>query len=124
MARIRSIKPEFPQLSRDARGHFKKATIPAAIRRQIAERHGCKLGETVSAQCHYCRFIGSIQWFAGSGRKNSRGWVAFGELEMDHIQAEISGGTTSSENIVLACRACNRSKGAKDVRVWNGGSHA
>jgi 5-methylcytosine-specific restriction endonuclease McrA len=34
---------------------------------------------------------------------------------MDHVIAEISGGETSSSNIVLACVPCNRGKGQKSI---------
>jgi 5-methylcytosine-specific restriction endonuclease McrA len=37
---------------------------------------------------------------------------------MDHVTAEINGGATSAENIVLACLPCNRSKSIKAVSAW------
>src|SRR6516164_59454 len=99
-------------MARDSRGHFVKKAIPAEVRREIALRHGCSLGETVGASCAYCGAHGSITWFKQS---RGKGWVAFQGLEMDHVIAEISGGETSSSNIVLACVPCNRGKGQKSI---------
>jgi 5-methylcytosine-specific restriction endonuclease McrA len=108
MARIRSIKPA-----------FKKAAIPAAVRRAVAARYGCSPGETVNVTCAYCDFKSDIHWFVGvTGRSNSLGWPSFGHFEMDHIVSEYRGGTTTAENIVLACRGCNRSKGPKHAADW------
>lgn len=116
MARIRSIKP------RNARGHFIKKTIPAAVRREIAVRHGCAPGSSASAKCAYCNFVGQVHWIVQPTDRGP-GWVSFVNLEMDHVIAEIEGGTSSAENIVLACLPCNRSKSIKAVSAWRN-SHA
>ena len=97
MARIRTIK--------------RKSTIPSSVRREIALRHGCKPGESVDVKCAYCDFVGGIYWYAV--RRQKLGWVAFSGLEMDHITPEAEGGKTTTENLVLCCRRCNRSKGSK-----------
>lgn len=129
MARIRTIKPEFPQsesmgnVSRDARGHFVKKAIPAQVRRSIAKRYGCPPGGEVEAKCAYCSFVGSIRWFVQPTDRGS-GWVAFSGLELDHVEAELHGGPSSQDNLTLACRGCNRSKGSKGVAEWMGGAHA
>ena len=62
--------------------------VPAPLRRQVIERVGdC---------CEYCRFPQSVTLLA---------------FEMEHIIAEKHGGTTSLENLALACPYCNRAKG-------------
>jgi 5-methylcytosine-specific restriction endonuclease McrA len=111
VARIRSIKP------RDTRGHFIKKAIPAAVRRELAARHGCVPGASVQVKCAYCSFIGGVHWTVQPTDRGP-GWVAFTGLEMDHVTAEINGGDTSAENIVLACQPCNRSKSIKAVSAW------
>jgi len=39
-------------------------------------------------------------------------------LEIDHIVPLSKGGSTSKNNIVMACQRCNRTKNAKDVFKW------
>lgn len=96
MARIRSIKPQ----------RFKKKAIPAASRRGLALANGAKPLETTDAACHYCGAPGRIHWI-------TRSWVWFENLEMDHVKPESLGGNSLPKNLVLACRRCNRSKGAR-----------
>jgi hypothetical protein len=50
-----------------------------------------------------CEFCGSTQ-----------------ELSFDHIIPHIRGGPDSAENLVLACRTCNSSKGKKGLYEWLG----
>ena len=64
-------------------------TIPAALRRLIIER--------AEEKCEYCL---SPQLFSSYS------------YEIDHIIAEKHGGSTSSENLALACFPCNRHKGS------------
>lgn len=88
----------------------RKLAIPLEVRRGIAEKYGCLPGGTAEAECYYCQAPGHIFWPAlSSGRPGS--WVTFPGLELDHLEAEAIGGETSSGNMVLACRRCNRSKG-------------
>ena len=86
--------------------YFKKATIPGFVRVHLAKQYGCILGERCPAWCVYCGASGEVIWWSGQ-------WVTFDQLEMDHIFPEFLGGAMSVENIVLACRKCNRSKGHK-----------
>ena len=68
-------------------------------------------GEGKYAICSYCgkrgRFIaGKKAW-----------WVieeGIAPFEVDHIIPVSRGGTNDYENLTLACRWCNRSKGAKN----------
>jgi len=88
---------------------FKKKTVPLAVRRDVARRYGAshEQGGGV-APCHYCAAVGRIYW-------SVRYWVTF-DHEMEHVIPEFLGGATTAENIVLACRPCNRRKGAR----WTG----
>lgn len=39
-------------------------------------------------------------------------------FEVDHVMPVALGGPDSADNLVVACRACNRSKGAKTLSEW------
>ncbi|MEN9221777.1 MAG: HNH endonuclease signature motif containing protein [Thermostichus sp. BF3_bins_97] len=62
--------------------------VPALLRKQVMERAG--------ERCEYCHFPQRLAFLA---------------FEMEHIIAEKHGGTTSLENLALACPYCNRAKG-------------
>jgi 5-methylcytosine-specific restriction endonuclease McrA len=102
-------------MKRDFRGHAVKAAIPHDIRRAVARRHGAEPGTTTTARCRYCGADGVITWFVGD---RGEGWVHFADLELEHITPEHIGGATSADNIDLACRSCNRSKGHKTEQQW------
>lgn len=85
---------------------FHKRAIPLASRRALAKAHGCQPLTAIDAKCHYCGAPGRIHWITPS-------WVWFEALEMDHVHPESLGGTSEPQNLVLACRRCNRSKGAR-----------
>lgn len=88
---------------------YKKAAIPEKVRRAVALREGAVPGETTPAKCHYCEAPGKIVWARlASGRAGS--WVQFTDLELDHVHPEFHGGPATEDNIVLACRSCNRRK--------------
>ncbi len=40
------------------------------------------------------------------------------KLSIDHIFPQKLGGQDDAENLILACRACNSSKGKKDLMEW------
>jgi hypothetical protein len=62
--------------------------IPAALRRRVHERaRGC---------CEYCGIPET---------------ACFVPHEVDHVVAEQHGGTTSFDNLALACFVCNKRKG-------------
>ena len=92
---------------------YRKKAIPNKSRREIAMRYGCRPGQgSAVADCHYCGKQSQIHWpLLYSGKPSS--WVTFTDLEIDHYQPELHGGKASSDNLVLACRRCNRTKGAK-----------
>ncbi|MEM7209591.1 MAG: HNH endonuclease signature motif containing protein [Pseudomonadota bacterium] len=102
-----------PGKSKIFREGSRKLAIPNSVRREVAEKYGCKPGERTDAACYYCGSEGRISWHRlHSGRPS--GWVTFPGLELDHLEAEFKGGENACENIVLACQHCNRSKGTKD----------
>jgi 5-methylcytosine-specific restriction endonuclease McrA len=90
---------------------YKKRAIPNAVRREVATRYGCPPGERIYVGCHYCGQPDYIHWWRNPNGKPS-GWVSFGH-ELDHVIPEVAGGPTTADNLVLACRPCNRRKGAK-----------
>jgi 5-methylcytosine-specific restriction endonuclease McrA len=83
---------------------YKKRAIPSAVRREVARRYGVRGGRG-QAPCHYCGHLGGIYWMTSA-------WVVF-DHELDHVIPERRGGPTAAANIVLACRPCNRRKGAQ-----------
>jgi hypothetical protein len=89
---------------------YKKKAIPNAVRRAVALKYGCPPGGTVSAPCQYCLAPGAIHWHRKLDGSPSY-WVSF-DHELDHVHPELLGGSGTAENIVLACRPCNRRKGA------------
>lgn len=102
-----------PGKSRISREDSRKVAIPLEVRRKVASKYKCAPGETVDAQCFYCGAPGQVHWHKlFSGRPSN--WVTFPGLELDHVHAEGEGGKATIENIVLACRGCNRSKRDRD----------
>lgn len=102
-----------PGRSRIAREGSRKLAIPLPVRRKVAAKYSCPPGGSVDAECFYCGAPGQVHWHRLSSGRPS-GWVTFPGLELDHVHAEANGGLASAENIVLACRGCNRSKGQAD----------
>lgn len=97
---------------------YRKAAIPAAVRRDLASRYGCPPGETVTVGCHYCGGLAHITWWRlSSGLPGS--WVHFGH-EIDHLDPESLGGPTTVDNLVLACQPCNRQKATKPHASFKG----
>ena len=94
-----------------------KRPISEALRRAVAQRYGCEPGAYLKVRCAYCEHVGGIQWFMPQHRPG-KGRVALESLEFDHSLAEACGGKSIAGNIVLACRPCNRSKGAKPLTEW------
>jgi len=93
-----------------------KREIPADVRRQLATRYGCQVGKHVVVKCAYFDSTGVIYWIVR--RKQTLGWVSISGLEIDHIVPESKGGETKPDNLHLACRYCNRAKGAKTIDEW------
>jgi len=62
--------------------------IPTALRQIVRERAG--------GRCEYCLYPQDMSFLA---------------FEVEHIIAEKHGGTTTADNLALACPYCNRFKG-------------
>lgn len=93
----------------------KKRAIRESQRRELAIKSGGVPGETTVSPCHYCGAPGFITWHRlFSGRPSA--WVSFSH-EIDHVIPESRGGSGDVDNLVLACRTCNRKKGARDALV-------
>jgi hypothetical protein len=104
---------DHPGKSKLYREGSRKLAIPNASRRAVAEKYGCPPGESIAVNCYYCGAEGEIYWVRlYSGRPSS--WVVFPDLELDHFVSEVDNGTSDGGNLVLACRSCNRKKGAAD----------
>ena len=70
---------------------FGRTPLPPALRLQIIDRDG--------ARCRYC---GTEQ----------------GPFHIDHIVPVARGGSDNPDNLGVACKPCNLSKGAKLIEVW------
>lgn len=90
--------------------HFKKRAIPASTRRAVALAAGATPGTSTPIPCTYCGAMGEV-WWPRTLKGTPGGWVTLSGLEFDHVIAEYHGGSSEPDNIVLACRPCNRSKG-------------
>lgn len=89
---------------------YKKRAIPGWVKIAVAQRYGAVPGRSDNpGQCHYCGSPGSIWWPLTYTQKVGSHMVLTG-LEFDHVFPEFHGGQSVPENIVLACRPCNRSK--------------
>ena len=88
---------------------YRKKNIPSEARIGVARKYGCSPGGSADASCYYCGMPGKVTWWNGSNGKPSR-WITLSDLEFDHFVSEHSGGSSEAENIVLACRCCNRGK--------------
>lgn len=70
---------------------YGRARLPADLRNTIFDRDG--------ARCRYC---GSTE----------------GPFHVDHVVPFSKGGSDEPGNLVIACMACNLSKGAKTLEEW------
>lgn len=93
---------------------YRKLAIPSEARRALAIKYGCVPGERKDVTCFFCGMPGHVHWHRLSNGRPSA-WVTFPVMEIDHADPEASGGGNSLENLVLSCRACNRSRGKVDV---------
>lgn len=96
----------------------KRPIIPIAIFKEIIERD--------NYTCQYCGKLGTFIYrygkpavvenpynikLEGLDFYNGNDVISF---EIDHIVPLLRGGATTKENLILACRHCNRSKGGRD----------
>lgn len=102
-----------PTKSKIYREGSRKLAIRQEERRRLALKYGCPPGGEIDVTCYYCGQPGKIHWFNLKSGKPSF-WVTFPGMEIDHVDPESSGGKGVAENLVLACRHCNRSKNNSD----------
>ncbi len=90
---------------------MRRPAITQAMRAQVAERYGCRPGQTKEIACHYC---GALIVISRLGRRtrflDSRGRS---RPELDHVEPLYWGGEHVVANLVPACLSCNRSKGPR-----------
>ncbi len=82
-----------PVIKRRKAGEMKSGDLYQNIIRQMTSPHDA---------CWYC------------GRSVSD----CGPLTADHIFPRMKGGENVSDNLIMVCRSCNSSKGAKDLLAW------
>jgi 5-methylcytosine-specific restriction endonuclease McrA len=74
--------------------HHRREPVGARMRASVWRRGGGK--------CSYCaQAIGATD-----------------EWHVDHVVPVKKGGTSRGDNLVLACKSCNRSKGTKDAETF------
>ncbi len=90
------------------RGKRRRAEHPEVMRQYVAARRAKKIAcggkyTTVDIERLKKAQRGRCYWCSTS----------YGRYEVDHVVPISRGGSNGPENIVLSCRTCNRSKGAK-----------
>ncbi len=105
-------KVDKPGKCRFPRESSRKLAIPFSVRQAVAKKYGCPPGEDIDVTCYYCGEPGSVRWWKKSNGQPSS-WVTT-TLSFDHLVAEFNGGNTDSDNMVLACHSCNKSKRDRD----------
>lgn len=89
-----------------------RPAINRAMREAVASRYGAEPGDIIHIGCYYCRALIWIDWSDHRRvRFLDRDDRPFPEL--DHVEPLFWGGAHSAENLVPACRHCNRSKGPR-----------
>ncbi len=84
-------------------------SIRGTVKCAVAARHGCEPGQSLEVACQYCDARGTITWWLRKDGSASDRVVLQG-LEWDHVVPWILGGGDDADNLVLACRYCNRSR--------------
>jgi hypothetical protein len=109
-------KVDHPAKSKLISGNAKKVSVPALVRKKLAEKYGCKQGESKEIECYFCGSKGHIHWSRKMGGLPGS-WIGFTH-EISHLVPESNGGATNESNLVLACRNCNRSMGVRHAFDW------
>lgn len=79
--------------------HARKARVVGAPGRGVSPSECVDIMRSADGLCAYC------------GKRTDT-------LELDHIYPLVRGGAHDPDNLVVACRRCNRSKGQRPVLVW------
>lgn len=90
----------------------RRPAVNQAMRREVAERYGCRAGTTLVIGCYYCGdFILIDRTDARRTRFLDRAGTS--RPELDHVIPLYWGGAHDASNLVPACLSCNRSKGPR-----------
>jgi 5-methylcytosine-specific restriction endonuclease McrA len=90
---------------------YKKAIIPIHLRIAVLSRDN-----------YICQYCGKKGKPSNHYKPKAIEIDEFGRIisfEIDHIIPEFKGGKTVLNNLILACRKCNRSKGDRDATRQN-----
>lgn len=98
-------------------GGYAKRPISSLAIWELAEMYGAEPGRDGRCWCAYCGALGEI-WWARTRRDDRPVARPIFSLEIDHVVPEKLGGQPTADNLVAACRSCNRTKSTKswDVR--------
>lgn len=95
---------------------YKRSRLPNAARRELAQKYGCRPGETIEVACHWCGLIDLLKWpLLFSGKPSC--WPIFYHT-IDHVIPLSRGGTHDVSNLVCACSSCNSSRSARTTEEW------
>lgn len=110
-------KVDNPSRSKIINDTYRRLAIPSESRRALASKYECAPGGQIEAKCYFCPSTGKVIWWNLSSGKPSS-WVSFSDLEIDHFKPEAEGGNSLPENLILACRSCNRRRKTKDAVLF------
>lgn len=92
--------------------------LSAGERAKVCARYGIKVNEGWQhVPCHWCGDA-SIRVAWSMTGKQTAGWATGWGAEFDHLIPLSKGGPNTAENVVIACRRCNRSRCNRDAPSW------
>lgn len=83
-------------------------------KRRLSDSDKKRLIDKQNGQCFYCGVKLNHIWNSPDDFNRDPNWAC-----VDHKIAHINGGRTDMDNCVVACRACNSKKGAKNYTGEN-----
>ena len=90
------------QVAAEEHGFYAPISVPTFKHRRVVK----DLVERDGHQCTYC------------GKTLNTALDPAANPTVDHIVPSSRGGTAALSNLVLACRSCNSSKGARSITEW------
>lgn len=96
----------------------RRVATPRPLRNELARRSGCSSVNDgrVDVGCFYCGAPGQV-WWEPDRRVDAR--IIYGQarstLQVDHVIPVAHGGRHFINNVVWACRPCNRAKGTQSA---------
>lgn len=75
-------------------------------RESLSKRLGKTARQIKARDSHACQYCGATEQSSGA------------HLHLDHLTPRAHGGLDVASNLVLACRSCNSSRGAKRLSVF------